>query len=409
MDQLVENWLNEHTDWFKMYAIENLDINTVEKWLRANGKRICKCNNRSEMFDHQANMPDKFNSSISLNQSEQSNLNEQTESASSSETNSFKPKLNLNNSKICSSHMFNCVIHTQRCLTAIRKEEFFDTIPLPSTQELSSDLEDDEYLSAHKNEINIAKHINSVASNEKSSKSVRKKVVKKSNSFNQDNKDEEDENMQNSVLFKSLDNSNNYHFRKNSHSKNSAKRNSLIRTFNSNHPSTTSLNVLKYLIQSRIRPPTSTRSTLSSYANTNASTSATKTANVDLKSKYKKVKNYQPDLLLDLIKDISNETDLKQLSEKITNNLKLLVNAEKVSLFFICHSQKYLASFKADSLLKVNGEPQTPLDKQQLFAKDDFVFQMPFDATLLSEVAQYGNFIKLSNLNNVRTPWPISV
>jgi hypothetical protein len=390
MEQLVENWLNENIEWFKMYAIENLDISTVEKWLRANGKQICKCNNRSETFGPQATMQDNGNSSDSLNQSRQSNLNEQIESASSSEMSSFKPKSSCNNNKICNSHMFNCVIHTQRCLMEIKKEELFNSLPLPSTQELSSDLEDDEYLSAQNNDIKLTK-------------SVRKKEVNnKSNSFNQDKKNEEDENMQNSVLFKSLDNSNNHHFRKNSHSKNSAKRNSLIRTHNLNYPSSASLNVLKFLIQSRIRPPasaTQSRSTLLSYVNTSAKNTTTK---FDSKSSCKKNKNYQFDLLLNLIKDISNETNLKQLSEKITNNLKLLVNAERAALFFICHSQKYLASFKADSLLKVNGEPQISSDKQQPFARDDFLFQMPFDATLLSEVAQHGNLIKLSNLNNVR-------
>jgi hypothetical protein len=45
MELLVENWLNENKDWFKRYAIENLDLNTVEKWLRSNNKKICKCNN----------------------------------------------------------------------------------------------------------------------------------------------------------------------------------------------------------------------------------------------------------------------------------------------------------------------------------------------------------------------------
>ena len=44
MELLVENWLNENRDWFKRYAIENLDLNTVEKWLRSNNKKICKMN-----------------------------------------------------------------------------------------------------------------------------------------------------------------------------------------------------------------------------------------------------------------------------------------------------------------------------------------------------------------------------
>ena len=45
IEKEVENWLNHNKEWFKTYAIENLDINTVDKWLKSNNKEICKCNN----------------------------------------------------------------------------------------------------------------------------------------------------------------------------------------------------------------------------------------------------------------------------------------------------------------------------------------------------------------------------
>ena len=51
MEQVVENWLNQNKDWFKLYAIENLDLNTVEKWLRSNNKKICKCVNNAKFGD----------------------------------------------------------------------------------------------------------------------------------------------------------------------------------------------------------------------------------------------------------------------------------------------------------------------------------------------------------------------
>ena len=44
MEQIVESWLDTNKDWFKKYALENLDLNLVEKWLQTNKKLICKCN-----------------------------------------------------------------------------------------------------------------------------------------------------------------------------------------------------------------------------------------------------------------------------------------------------------------------------------------------------------------------------
>jgi len=55
MELLVENWLNENKDWFKQYAFENLDINTVEKWLRSNNKKICKCNTSNNINSNASN------------------------------------------------------------------------------------------------------------------------------------------------------------------------------------------------------------------------------------------------------------------------------------------------------------------------------------------------------------------
>ena len=46
-EEAVANWLDSNKGWFQLYAIENLEANTVEKWLRSNGKRVCKCKNPS--------------------------------------------------------------------------------------------------------------------------------------------------------------------------------------------------------------------------------------------------------------------------------------------------------------------------------------------------------------------------
>lgn len=46
-EDMVQEWLDANKSWFQLYAIENLDANTVEKWLRTQGKRVCKCKNPS--------------------------------------------------------------------------------------------------------------------------------------------------------------------------------------------------------------------------------------------------------------------------------------------------------------------------------------------------------------------------
>lgn len=46
-EEMVQAWLDTNKGWFQLYAIENLDANTVEKWLRSQGKRVCKCKNPS--------------------------------------------------------------------------------------------------------------------------------------------------------------------------------------------------------------------------------------------------------------------------------------------------------------------------------------------------------------------------
>ena len=43
MEKTVENWLNANSGWFETYAMENLNMKLVEKWLKINQKTICKC------------------------------------------------------------------------------------------------------------------------------------------------------------------------------------------------------------------------------------------------------------------------------------------------------------------------------------------------------------------------------
>lgn len=144
-------------------------------------------------------------------------------------------------------------------------------------------------------------------------------------------------------------------------------------------------------------------------------------------------------LLLEAIKDISYELDLKRLSEKIVTNVKALVNADKASLFFVCHNRKRLATFKFDphtgirysttnnsndinsSNSKNNGDggnknfktktatvassstPQHPSSTLTNTSTSlDFEFEIPFDNTILGAVARSGNSINISNVAKVK-------
>ena len=43
MDKLVETWLDDNPEWFEKYAIRNLEITTIQKWLKLNkSKTVCE-------------------------------------------------------------------------------------------------------------------------------------------------------------------------------------------------------------------------------------------------------------------------------------------------------------------------------------------------------------------------------
>ncbi|CAF0914014.1 unnamed protein product [Brachionus calyciflorus] len=42
-EKVVENFLSKNRNWFELYALENLDLNIVEKWLLLNNKKLCRC------------------------------------------------------------------------------------------------------------------------------------------------------------------------------------------------------------------------------------------------------------------------------------------------------------------------------------------------------------------------------
>lgn len=116
-------------------------------------------------------------------------------------------------------------------------------------------------------------------------------------------------------------------------------------------------------------------------------------------------------LLLDAIKDIAYELDLKRLSDKIVANVRTLVNADKASLFFVCHNRRQLAAFKFDPhtgirnsaryLTKNSASSSSSSSHNHGSASLDFEFEIPFENTILGAVAITGNSINISNVAKV--------
>lgn len=140
MEECVQAWLDKNKTWFQLYAIENLDLNTVEKWLRTNGKRICRCIKQLDnQQQHQqygttrcvAAMSPKRNS-ISIpvvdNVKIIKDANEYTATTignktgldliTTSSTNDNHQRLVLHDRKICSA----CVIHNRKSSHLVHNE-----------------------------------------------------------------------------------------------------------------------------------------------------------------------------------------------------------------------------------------------------------------------------------------------
>lgn len=413
MELLVENWLCKNKEWFKNFALENLDLNTVEKWLRSNDKKICKCCNSNNININVNELGVKDYSKINTKRNSLSSSifiskdflqlskfeKPSTKSnASSVETNGANvnffnkdfpkeetPKgensaaqkstiaaatayitANQNSTleilnKIGSTHSHTCIIHNRPFINSMKQNNLVNmssTILPYRTEELNDDFDDDN-----------------------------------------ENTDESSEqtNRQNSAdqVFQDNDSFINNFQLKNKQfdliSNNSIKipfirRNSIMRKYQPMYAcdSNASLSVLKMLIETKIKFPTNSNSTTS----------------LNDKLKMKRETRNESEFLLELVKDISNELNLKTLSTKILNNLKLLVNAEKASLFYVCHMHKCLASFKFDPHAGV-WDPSKFKSSTNSFNYDtftnDFDMEFAFGNTLLGSVAQTGNVINIPN------------
>lgn len=197
------------------------------------------------------------------------------------------------------------------------------------------------------------------------------------------------------------------------------------------HQQSSSLNALKFLIKSKVKLPqafTNSSNHISSTATItpsgdnkiriryNEGNSSNSNSNnkrlATLATSIHPTHQLDVKLLLECIKDIAYELDLKRLSDKIVANVKALVNADNASIFFVCHNRQQLAAFKYDahtgirnsakylarSQMNANQSAQQPQQQSPL----DFEFEIPFENTILGSVAISGNPVNISNVSKVR-------
>lgn len=184
------------------------------------------------------------------------------------------------------------------------------------------------------------------------------------------------------LVLKGLNNNNN----SNNNTTVSSTASASMRKYHSFHSADTSnsLNALKFLIKSKIKIP---------------HTFNLITVPEKMRLKANSDKSQEFNVLLELIKDISNELDLKRLSEKIISNVKVLLNADKASLFFACRHRKKLASFKYDP--HTGNRNSTIYSAKNSSLSSDFELEIPFDETILGNVALTGIPINIANIAKV--------
>ncbi|XP_014666168.1 PREDICTED: dual 3',5'-cyclic-AMP and -GMP phosphodiesterase 11A-like [Priapulus caudatus] len=148
-----------------------------------------------------------------------------------------------------------------------------------------------------------------------------------------------------------------------------ARRNSLknMRQYTSLPPS--SLNMLSHLIESKIRLP--------------------RHVSKDAAQLNELRRTNEREFFLDIVKDIANEMDVRHLSSKVTQNIRLLLDVDHSSLFLIqkSHKGKVLVSKQFDAYTGTNV---------LLSTSGDNVVQVPWGTGIIGHVADSGETVNLT-------------
>lgn len=100
------------------------------------------------------------------------------------------------------------------------------------------------------------------------------------------------------------------------------------------------------------------------------------------------------EFLLDIVKDIANDLDLKSLTHKIITNLSILLDSDGASLFLVNgpKGKQTLVSKVFDVHCGTNILPTS----------DDNMVQVPWGKGILGYVSENGETVNLTNASEVR-------
>lgn len=312
METIVETWLDNNPTWFKDYALRKLDIHTVESWLELNKKSICRCKSKHQSPPRQCldkKNPEKENleKSVTFNPT----IKKYTIKFSKS-NNEANP---VTNSQLTPS--------TRSSMTRSRSINSCDTVD-------KSNLSLEKYLNSSKKDL------------DNKFKAPNFDIDKlQSPNIEQSNKPHGIQLCFNDKNIEILNSSNRL---KSHESPSTPASNHLIYT--SNEPNNMiSLNMVKRSNLIAMRKYNTMISTNSQSIDKILENSKQKLSkdieNHHLVNPQKQLlanKKHDPEFLVEIIKDISSESDIKILSRKIVNNLELIVDADELTLYLVARN-----------------------------------------------------------------------
>lgn len=289
LEQIVENWLNKNQSWFKCYAIENLDLSTVQKWLRLNGNEICTCKSKIQKPKALTAFQRRKSVTYGLSSTSKFDLAENVDAKKSV-------------TELRRYYSFNSLLPIEPINNPFQEEttnEYLKKLP-----KVSFNLESD-----------FTATTQPCAIDDTSEEGTRTLGV-------------------NSKLLNSL-------------------------------------------IKTRIKVPN-------------------KGICLSLEEKMclKREKTNIYELLVHFINDVSKEIFLKDLNDKIINNLKIMANVEYTSLFFVDKPRQRFVSFKCDPLFPRSS--RSILSNQNIsLVAHEFEQEIPMDSPIFNYVVETGNHILL--------------
>lgn len=100
-----------------------------------------------------------------------------------------------------------------------------------------------------------------------------------------------------------------------------------------------------------------------------------------------------PDLLIEMIKNISNELDMKVLTKKMVSNLKLITSANDVVIHFVArNSQNNKSESQNPTIFSYNDYQDTTFGRKINFLEDSF---------LVKKVVESGQMFKIEDIKKV--------